>query len=66
MDVEYCETKTRPSTEMICPDFPECVHEVPQSSQVEHKLDKSAKSYWSKGNWGQVSATENLNLIIKS
>ena len=54
LDDEFCNSKTRPIKERICIDNPECVHEVPQSSHVEHKVDKSAKSFWSKGNWGQV------------
>ena len=55
LEDEICDSKTRPSKERICLDNPECVHEVPQSSHIEHKVDKSAKSFWSKGNWGQVS-----------
>ena len=53
----FCEAKTRPDRERLCPNNLQCMHEVPRSSNIEHKVDKSADSYWSKGNWGQVSNT---------
>ena len=53
----FCEAKTRPDRERVCPNNLQCMHEVPRSSNIEHKVDKSADSYWSKGNWGQVSRT---------
>ena len=52
---DACDAKHRPQTEQICPDNPKCFYEIPQSSHVEHKVDESAASHWSKGDWEPVS-----------
>ena len=54
---DSCESSSKPEVEKICADNPECHHEAPQSSNVEHdkKDDKAALSpKWIKGDWTQV------------
>ena len=48
-----CDPLRKPGVERICPDNPECHHEVPQMSDVEESLH----SAWEKGVWSECSKT---------
>ena len=56
---ESCEASSKPNVEKTCAENPECHHEVPQSSNVEHKNKHQPASdmgpKWIKGEWTEVS-----------
>ncbi len=51
-----------PSTESICSDNPDCDHQVPRSSHVEHnaEADREGRFHWRKGEWSKVYENELL------
>ena len=68
---ESCVSEDKPQVENICDDNPECHHQAPQSSNVEHgkppsKSEEGASpqvASWVKGDWTQVRTR--LNLCIQ-
>ena len=58
MSAEHCsKSEAAPASEQICAHNPDCQHQVPQSSNVEHRgeADDVASYDWRKGEWSPVS-----------
>lgn len=56
IESQFCKSSLSPPSERICPENPDCRHQVShQSSHIEHNEDDQlANSHWKKGSWSEV------------